>query len=157
MSCFPDTSFLCSLYREQVFSSEADRYFENVEKPASVSTLVCFEFRQSIRLQMRLFQSDRRKGFSRREGDAMLRDFQSDWNAGIWRPVAVDWAGVHQMAELLSAKHTLAGGHRFADILHVATALQLGVRTFLTFDLGQKQLAEAEGLEVPLNFTPADL
>jgi predicted nucleic acid-binding protein len=35
-----------------------------------------------------------------------------------------------------------------ADILHVATALHLGVKEFLTFDANQKLLAEAEGMNV---------
>ena len=34
--------------------------------------------------------------------------------------------------------------------LHVATALHLGAKEFLTFDGNQKKLAEAEGLVVPL-------
>jgi len=42
-----------------------------------------------------------------------------------------------------------ANGWRFADILHVATALQLGAETFLTFDDNQCALAETEGLVVP--------
>jgi len=36
------------------------------------------------------------------------------------------------------------------DILHVATAIELGVKKFLTFDGKQKKLAEAEGLVVPV-------
>jgi hypothetical protein len=32
----------------------------------------------------------------------------------------------------------------------VATALHLGAREFLTFETNQKQLAEAEGLTVPV-------
>ena len=36
------------------------------------------------------------------------------------------------------------------DVLHIATALHLGAREFLTFDRNQKKLAEAEGLKVPL-------
>jgi predicted nucleic acid-binding protein len=47
--------------------------------------------------------------------------------------------------------HTLADGHRLADILHVATALHLGAMEFLTFDSNQKKLAEREGLVVPLS------
>jgi len=35
------------------------------------------------------------------------------------------------------------------DILHVATAIELGAKEFLTFDTDQKKLAEAEGLLVP--------
>ena len=38
---------------------------------------------------------------------------------------------------------------RFADILHVATALHLGATEFFTFDANQKKLAEAAGLKVP--------
>ena len=38
---------------------------------------------------------------------------------------------------------------RGLDILHVATALELGVQEFLTFDANQKTLAEAEGFVVP--------
>ena len=36
------------------------------------------------------------------------------------------------------------------DILHVATAIELGAKAFLTFDANQKKLAEAEGLFVPV-------
>lgn len=36
------------------------------------------------------------------------------------------------------------------DILHIATAVHLGAKTFLTFDANQKLLAETEGLEVPI-------
>jgi len=35
-------------------------------------------------------------------------------------------------------------------MLHIATALHLGVREFLTFDGNQQKLAEAEGLVVPI-------
>jgi predicted nucleic acid-binding protein len=53
-------------------------------------------------------------------------------------------------AERLSATHTLTGGHRGCDILHVAAALTPGAAGFLTFDANQKQLAKAEGLRVPV-------
>jgi predicted nucleic acid-binding protein len=71
---------------------------------------------------------------------------------GVWisASLPVDWADVHQRAEALSGTHTPAGGHRLADILHVATALHLGSGEFLTFDSNQRRLAEAEGLVVPV-------
>ena len=64
----------------------------------------------------------------------------------------MDWAAVQLRAEALSAAHTISSGHRLADILHVATALHLGVTEFLTFDSNQKKLALAEAfsLSVPL-------
>jgi predicted nucleic acid-binding protein len=59
-------------------------------------------------------------------------------------------ADVLDEAKRLSAIHTVKGGHRGFDILHVAAALKLGATEFLTFDENQKRLAESEGLRVPL-------
>jgi hypothetical protein len=39
----------------------------------------------------------------------------------------------------------------FLDLLHVATALVLDARVFLSFDANQNCLAAAEGLATPLN------
>jgi len=93
---------------------------------------------------------DRTKGFSPAEGTRMLRDLQSDLSAGVLHVVNADWADVHRIAEELSGKYTAQGGHRLADILHVATALHLASPTFLTFDANQRKLAEAEGMSVPV-------
>lgn len=147
---FPDTSFLCALYRTQVNSLKADAFMAGLVGPLRVSSLLLLEFRQSVRLQIRLHGNDRSKGFSQVEGLQMLRDLQIDLNAGILSILPVDWADVHQRAEALSGTHTPAGGHRLADILHVATALHLGSDAFLTFDTNQKKLAESEGLVVPV-------
>ena len=150
MRCFPDTSFLCALYRTQVNSTQADRYMAGMNGALGVSSLLVLEFRQSVRLQIRLHLNDRSKGFSQTEGQQMLNDLQVDLNAGLLTITPVDWSAVHQRAEALSSAHTLAAGHRLVDILHVATALHLGVSGFLTFDGNQKKLAEAEGLVVPV-------
>ena len=53
-------------------------------------------------------------------------------------------------AKRLSATCTLTGGHRGFDILQVAASLELKTKEFLTFDVNQKKLAEAEGLVVPV-------
>ncbi len=150
MSCFPDTSFLCALYRAQVNSARADRFMGGLRGPLGVSSLLLLEFRQSVRLQIRLHLNDRTKGFQQTEGQRMLNDLQIDLNTGLLAPMPVDWAAVHQRAEALSSMHTVTAGNRLVDILHVATALHLGVTEFLTFDGNQKRLAEAEGLVVPL-------
>ncbi len=150
MSCFPDTSFLCALYRTQVNSGQADQFMAGLSGTLGVSSLLLLEFRQSVRLQIRLHLNDGTKGFPQAEGQQMLNDLQIDLNSGILTTTPVDWSAVHQRAEALSSARTLAGGHRLADILHVATALHLGVTEFLTFDANQKKLAESEGLSVPV-------
>ena len=150
MSFFPDTSFLCALYQTQVNSARADQFMAGLSGTLGVSSLLLLEFRQSVRLQVRLHLNDRSKGFLQTEGQQMLNDLQIDLNAGLLTVIPVDWSAVHQRAEALSSAHTLASGYRLADILHVATALHLGVAEFLTFDENQKKLAEAEGLMVPV-------
>jgi predicted nucleic acid-binding protein len=52
------------------------------------------------------------------------------------------------LAETISKRHTITNGHRSLDNLHVATALHLGAREFLTFDANQRKLAAAEKLKV---------
>lgn len=150
MNPFPDTSFLCAIYRSQDNSPQADTYLATVNGPLPVSTLLLLEFRQSVRLQANLHARDRTRGYSMREGGAMLQHLQSDITAGVLEVVPVDWADVHRLSEVLSAKRTEAHGHRLVDILHVATALHLGRKEFLTFDPNQRQLAVAEGLVVPV-------
>jgi hypothetical protein len=53
---------------------------------------------------------------------------------------------VYAGAETLSKAHTKSLGTRGFDILHVAIAMALGARNFLTFDLRQKSLAQKAGL-----------
>lgn len=150
MTHFPDTSFLCALYRQQENSDRADAFQRSLGAPLPVTTLLLLKFRQSVRFQVRMFAQDRRRGFSQSQASAMLHALQSDLAAGLLEVRCPDWADVHRLAETLSAKYTETGGHRFADILHVATALHFGAREFLTFDENQKALAEAEGMKVPV-------
>ncbi len=46
-------------------------------------------------------------------------------------------------------RNTWTNGNRSFDVMHVATALHLRVKTFLTFDKKQKELAKMEKLSVP--------
>ena len=149
MKDFPDTSFLCSLYRLQEFSPRAIAQMAVTTKPLPVTSLLLFEFRQSVRLQIFLRAKDRKKGFTKAEGEAMLRDLRTDLASGVIAVTPVDWMEVHNLAEILSAKYTESGGHRFADLMHVATALQLGAEQFLTFDTNQRAIARAEGMKTP--------
>ena len=149
MKAYPDTSFLCALYRLQTNSKQAAAQFGAMPGPLEVSSLLLFEFRQSVRFQVRLHRNDASKGFAKAEGAQMLADLKSDLASGALVIRAAPWPQVHATADRLSERHTEAGGHRSMDILHVATALELGATEFLTFDANQKKLAKAEGLRVP--------
>lgn len=146
MIAYPDTSFLCALYRMQENSPAAARWFAGMREPLHVSTLLLFEFRQGVRYQTFLHARDKRKGYGKVEADAALAALQTDLGGGALVVLPVDWPEVHAKAEHLSAQHTPQRGPRGFDILHMATALHLGARDFLSFDLNQRGIAKSEGL-----------
>ena len=148
MNAYPDTSFLCALYREQDNSKTADAHRKTMTEPLPITSLVLFEFRQSDRFQTWLHRKDAAKGYGEKEGAKMIADLQSDIDSGLVEIIPVDWAKVHSRAEQLSAQHTGKTGRRAFDILHVATALELEAKQFLTFDRGQRALATVAGLKV---------
>jgi predicted nucleic acid-binding protein len=150
MKAYPDTSFLCALYRLQANSSEAAAHYAALPGPLEVTTLLLYEFRQAVRFQIRLRRHDPAKGYSRAEGTKMLADLKSDLVSGGVSTIPAPWPQVHLAAERLSELYTDGNGHRSMDILHVATAIEIGAKKFLTFDANQKKLAEAEGLIVPV-------
>lgn len=67
------------------------------------------------------------------EGHLLLHDI-------LWR------RALDRTAEL-SRAHTITLGTRALDVLHVASALELGARTFVTYDTRQAALAKAVGLK----------
>jgi predicted nucleic acid-binding protein len=150
MVAYPDTSFLCALYRPQMNSLRAARHVASMREPLHVASPLLFEFRQSARWQSWLHSKDATKGFPQQEAQAMLSRLQANIAQGALVIAPVEWADVVSVAERLSARHTWSRGHRGFDVLHVATALHLGSVEFLTFDIHQKELAESEGLRVPM-------
>lgn len=146
MIAFPDTSFLCALYVAQATSAAAVAHYERMEEPLHVSALLLGEFRQSVRFQIYRHHQDPKQGYDQRAGLAALAALRANLDAGALVTVPTDWAEVFACAEQISARHTIGAGHRFLDILHVATARALGASEFLSFDENQRRLARAEGL-----------
>jgi len=149
VTAYPDTSFLCSIYREQEHSPLADEYRESMREPIHFTRLLEFEFLQSIELQVWLHAADHTKGFPRRQADQMIADWQADVAAGLNRVTPCDMDAVLRLAATYSIQRTAKSGHRTLDVLHVATAVHLGAKEFLTFDGRQKKLARHVGLKVP--------
>jgi predicted nucleic acid-binding protein len=147
---YPDTSFLCALYVAQSTSARALSFMRNQPTALLSTSLLLYEFRQSVQFQVFRHSKDATQGYPMSVAQTALSTLQANISAGVFRQGQVDWADVHKIAERLAFKRTAKGGHRSFDVLHVATALHLGVTTFLTFDGNQKKLAEAEGLVVPL-------
>jgi hypothetical protein len=77
-----------------------------------------------------------------------LASFDEDYAQGLYFQADLLWRAALNRATELSRKHTPALGCRSLDVLHVASALELSLPNFLTFDLRQRQLASAAGLNV---------
>jgi predicted nucleic acid-binding protein len=76
-----------------------------------------------------------------------LADFALDFAEGRLRQAEILWRAALNRAAELSRKHTPKLGTRSLDVLHVACALELKARYFLTFDERQQKLALAVGLK----------
>ena len=150
MNAYLDTSFLCALYRRQDNSEQALAWRTQMREPLHVTRLLLWEFRQSVRFQAFRHSRNRAVGYPLHEADKMLSDLQDDIRDGLVICVELDFIDLLAAAERISKTRTFAGGHRSFDVLHVATALELGAKEFLSFDANQNSLAAAEGLATPL-------
>lgn len=76
-----------------------------------------------------------------------LADFASDFNAGRLRQADILWRSALNLAAELGQEYTPKLGTPSLVVLHVACAVELKSRYFLTFDLRQRKLASAVGLK----------
>ena len=77
-----------------------------------------------------------------------VASFDEDLADGRYVAADVLWRATLRRAAETSRAHTTTVGCRTLDVLHVATALELALRNFVTFDRRQQQLARAAGLKV---------
>lgn len=79
---------------------------------------------------------------------AFLAAFQQDLREDELRLVDVPWRAVLDKATELSERYTVKLGTRSLDVLHVASAMELNARYFLTYDARQAKLAAMCGLKI---------
>lgn len=78
---------------------------------------------------------------------AAMAALDDDFVQGRYKQGDLLWRATLKRAGELSRKHTRSIGCRSLDILHVASALELELKHFATFDARQQQLARAAGLK----------
>jgi predicted nucleic acid-binding protein len=142
VTAYPDTSFLFNLYAPKAHTARASAHFAAMKGPLQMTSLNHFEITNAI--QLALF----RKTILRSHAQAAFAAMEDDLATGATELVSCDWGAVHGRALRIARQHTAKGGNRGLDILHVATALELGAKEFLTFDSRQGVLAKAVGLKV---------
>jgi hypothetical protein len=89
-----------------------------------------------------------RKEITAVEMNQSIAAFEQDIATGRWRRPVNAAATVEQKAGELSASHSAILGCRTLDIIHVAAAVVIGAREFITFDARQGAMAKQAGLTV---------
>ena len=148
MTAYPDTSFLFAFYVTQSNSPAAAAHAATMTEPLHVTALLAYEFRQALRFQAWRNSANPREGIALSDMHIALHRFDADLASGVAVLAPCHFPDMLLQAEEISARHSITGGHRSFDVLHVATALHLGARDFLTFDANQRKLATAEKLKV---------
>lgn len=138
----PDTSFLFSLFGGDAHTAAARAWAIQMKQPIAVTALNRYEFGNAIRF------ATFRKVISQQDALNSLAAFEADLKNGILQPASPDLADIVKEAARLSELHTMSGGHRSFDILHVAAARVLKATLFLSFDVNQRKLAGAVKLAV---------
>jgi len=89
-----------------------------------------------------------RRDMTAAAGQGAVGDLEADLAAGRLFVADLLWRRALDRAVDLSRKHTPTLGTRALDVLHVASALTLGCKRFVTYDARQARLARAVGLRV---------
>jgi len=135
-----DTSFLFSLYGHDSHTAEALALLEKSGRPLLLSPLNEFELGNALRF------AEWRGLLPAGDAARRLEALVDDHTAGRWRRSEIPLAEILSEAGRLSLSHTVAGGHRSFDILHVAHARLVAPKRFLSFDANQLRLAKVAGL-----------
>ena len=142
MKTYFDSAVIVKVYVPEANSAEAAGLVRRSNAGVLFSQLHENEVRNAIRLKRR------RAEVTDAEVEIAFRRIVEDLAEGrLYRPFP-DWVGVWTKAEELSALHAHKVNCRTLDTLHVALAIILGFREFVSFDLRQRELAAITGLHV---------
>jgi predicted nucleic acid-binding protein len=144
MQAYADSSFIVSLYLPEPERTKlAIAYMERHREALPFTPQHRLEVRNAIRLMVwskRITATDRARAF---------REIDDDIAAELFLlHTPFNYIEAFRRAEKIGSAHNETIGSRSADLFHVATAIELGFKQFLTFDGKQRDIASAAGLKV---------
>jgi predicted nucleic acid-binding protein len=142
MVIYPDTSFIIPLYTPEPFTENALQFLARTEQALAFTPFHRLEFRTAMRT--RVF----RQRMPREELREAFRQCEHHLKNGVFQHTPLHWADTLREAERIAEAHLTEIGARSGDLLHVASAVVLGARDFVTFDERQTELARRAGLKV---------
>ncbi len=141
MSVYVDASLLVSAYAVDENFEAAVQAMEKTRD--SLLVTVYGELEVINALELRLF----RKEMTRQRVDKCLWSFRGDISSGVFRLCALPEKAFERAVQL-SLQTSANLGNRAGDILHVASALELGAEGFYSFDVRQRNLARSMRLRL---------
>jgi len=142
VSAYLDTGVIAKLYVLESDSAEAARLVSAYRPPLVFTHLQALEIRNALRLKV--FRGE----ITRAQLRLTMSRLEIDIRAGRWESPRYALSDVYEKAEDLSRRFAPTTGCRSLDILHVAAAVVLKVRDFVTFDVRQGRLARKARLRL---------
>jgi predicted nucleic acid-binding protein len=136
-----DTGLLLKLYSLEPNSAQAIALIQSHGAPIILTGL------QQTELRNALHRKKARGEMTAPQLKKALKDLQRDLDASVLQNPPLDWREIWTKADRLTAKHAVTTSCRTLDVLHVAVALQLGVKFFGITDQRQLRLARKTGLK----------
>ena len=142
LSAYFDSGVISKWYVLEATSTAAKRLRTRFPPPATLTHLHRVEL--TTAWQLKLFRGEAEaSGIAR-----ALERLRGDVDAGLWIAPTYDLGAVFRAAERIAGHHAASTGTRTLDILHVAAAIELGEKNFVTGDKRQAALARDLGLLV---------
>lgn len=141
MSVYYDSGVLLKLYTDEEQSAAVRSFVTERGEPMRINQLHRTECTTAFRL----------KAF-RKECDGLtagraVADFEDDIATGVLRLAGMDWDVVWEMCRVITDAHAVETGCRTLDALHVACARAMAIRSIVTSDRRQVELARRMGME----------
>jgi predicted nucleic acid-binding protein len=139
LTVYADTSVLVSLYVSDSHLPAAKELMKSNPRVffTPLHLAECFHA-----IAQQVFQ----RRISLDQAESAYGDLEKDLKAGVWLEVPLPESALVSCSDL-ARLHGPKLGMRTLDTLHVACALELKAKRFLTFDERQKKLAKAQGMK----------
>lgn len=141
-STYVDPSALLKLYLHEKESAAMSAWRAKVKGPLPITHHSRVEVTNGICL------AAHRREITPEALTDTLASFDEDFAAGFYRQSDLLWRATLNRAADLSRTYSHKLGTRSLDVLHVASAVELDLRFFITYDHRQQALARAVGLKI---------
>jgi len=137
---YVDTSVIVKLYIKEEYSFEVSHWIKENNAAIPLTRFHELEFTNAIYLKQFRMEMINEQAL------LVFAKFDEHQRRGVYYRPQINWTDAINFALDLSQSHTKTTGSRSLDIMHVASALAIKAKRFLTLDKRQSALAELSGL-----------